>query len=181
MFVKGTAIRTTLTAIEEVFGAAGLAKVRAALPPEVRAQLGGMVLASQSYPIAVSAAIQEAVRVQLGAGLLHANRKVGAAAGRIDFGGVYRVFLRASSYELMLRSMDRAFRQYNSQGEVIFGRIVPGEAEGSVRGVTGYTEPMWTAIAGRIDALLLLGGAQAATTTVVDWDAEHGDLRLRWR
>lgn len=181
MFVKGTAVRTTLAAIEEVYGAAGLDKVRAALPPEIATELSGLVLATKSYPISVAAAIQEAVRTELGQGTLQANRKVGAAAGRIDFGGVYRVFLRASSYEMLLGSLDRAFRQYNSQGRVSWERIEKGEADGSIREVTGYTEAMWAAIAGRLEALLLLSGAKSATATIHSTSPEHVELRLRWK
>jgi hypothetical protein len=181
MLVKGTALRTTLASIEEVYGVAGLAKVRRALPEAAAAAVDTGILASSSYPVSLAAALQDTVRSELGAGSLLANRRVGAAAGRIDFGGVYRVFLRASSYELLLRSMDRAFRQYNSRGTVKWSRIVTGEAEGTVSDVQGYTEPMWTAIAGRTESLLLLGGASIATAQITRFSAADADLQLRWR
>ena len=181
MQIKGTAVRATLAAIEHAYGAAGLAKVHAALPAKERTTLTGLVLASTMYPVALSAALHEAIRTALGNGTLHANRKVGIAAGQIDWAGVYRVFLQFSSYEVLLRSMNRAFRQYNSQGELYWDRIGAGEAEGGVRGVSGYTEPMWTAVAGRLEAILVLAGAASASAVLHDVTSEGVLLRVRWK
>lgn len=180
MLVKGTAIRATLAAIEEIYGREGLARVRAALPQH-EALLGGLVLASSNYPVEFARDVQGAIREVLGGGRVQANRKVGAAAGRADFGTVYRVFLRASSYELMLRSLDRAFRQYNSQGHVHWDDLGTGYAVGRILGVEGYSEAMWHAIAGRLEALLLLGGAKQATALVVSFSETELQLRLRWQ
>lgn len=179
--MKGTAIRTTLSAIAETYGPDAVIKVRAALPDDVKDELEGGVLASRGYPVRVPAAIQEAIRVELGGGRLDANRKIAATAGRIDFGGVYKIFVRAASYELLLRSMERAFRQYNSKGRVCWHRIETGLGEGTIDQVAGYTEPMWSAVAGRVEALLLLAGAKDATVTVTRWAGDGCDMRLRWK
>jgi hypothetical protein len=178
--IKGTAVRSVLEGIEAAYGANALARVKAALPPAVRAEIEPSVLASKEYGVAVNAALHDAVSEVLGAGSIAANRRVGAEAARIDFRGVYSVFLRVADYETLLRRLDRAFRQYNSQGHVTWEEIRPGRAQGRIDGVEGFTEPMWQAIAGRLEALLVLAGAKRATTTVESWSSKHCAFLARW-
>lgn len=164
--MKGVALRTTLAAIELELGKSALDRVMRAVPPDTRETLAPGVLAASSYDIRHQAALHEAVREVLGEGTFLANRRVGARAAKIDFGGVYRVFVVAASYERLLRSADRAFRQYNSQGAVVWNRIERGSADGEVCGVDGWTEAMWHALAGRLETLLVLGGAKHASVRV---------------
>lgn len=166
MQVKGVALRTTLLAIELEHGKDAFDRVMRAVPPDTREVLAPGVLASSSYDIRHQAALHDAVREVVGGGDLDANRRVGARAAKIDFGGVYRVFVIVASYERLLRIADRAFRQYNSQGAVVWRSIERGRAEGEVCGVDGWTEAMWHALAGRLETLLLLGGARRASVRV---------------
>ena len=178
--MKGTAIRTLLEAVARCYGDHGRAQVLAALPTELRAQLSPMILASKQYPIAISAHLQEAVRRELGRGDPSANRKVGAAAARIDFGGVYSAFLRVASFETMLRGLERAWRQYNSHGTVHWDAIEAHEARGRIEGTLGYTEPMWQSIAGRIEEFLVMGGAKTASVELVEISPTGIVLVVRW-
>lgn len=179
MQVRGLAIRTTLQALEAEFGADASRRVMAALPPAVREAFSPVVLAASQYPVTHQAALHEAVRTVLGG--TGANHRIGAAAARIDFGGVYRVFVLASSYESLLRGSDRAFRRYNSQGYVAWDHIGHGEARGRVGGVEGYVEGMWHAIAGRLEALLVLGGAKHAHVAIESWSPTDATFAARWR
>lgn len=181
--VKGTAIRTLLEATAMVHGEHGRARVLAALPTELRLQLAPVVLASKPYAVEISAALQEAIHTELGYGEPEpyaANRKIGAAAARIDFGGVYSAFLRVADYETLLRGLERAWRQYNSQGTVVWHAIDKTSARGEVHGTVGYTEAMWTSIAGRIEAILVLGGAKSARVTLTRPTAQGVELEVRW-
>lgn len=180
MQVKGVAIRSLLAAIEVAFGAGALTRVTSALSDEIRVQLEPVVLASSYYPIAVSAAIHEAIRHELGGDSLNANRRVGAEAARRDFSGIYRVFIRVADYRRLLEGIERAWRQYNSQGVVEWQHITGHEARCSIRDVDGYTEAMWHSIAGRLESMLLLSGAKHATVAVDDWSAHHVALHARW-
>jgi uncharacterized protein (TIGR02265 family) len=178
--VKGVAIRSLLAAIEVAFGAPALGRVTGALSEEVRAQLEPVVLASSFYPIAVSAAIHEAIRYSLGGGSVNANRRVGAEAARRDFSGIYRVFIRVADYNRLLEGIERAWRQYNSHGSVEWQRIGGHEARCAIREVEGFTEAMWHSIAGRFETMLLLSGAKHATVAVDDWSAHNVTLHARW-
>lgn len=180
MEVRGVSIRTILEAIERAFGADGLARVKEELDPRTRAHLEPMVLASSFYPISVSADLHRAVRRLFGAGGLGANRRVGSEAARLDFGGVYRLFIRAADYETLLRGLDRAWLRYNSRGVVLWDELGAGSARGQVRDVDGYTEEMWHSIAGRLEQILIMGGAKKAAVNVVDWSPEQVTFQARW-
>lgn len=180
MVVKGTSIRNVLSGVEAAFGAEAVARVVSALPERIKRQIEPFVLATSTYPVEVSAALQEAIRTVLGAGSLTANRKVGAAAARIDFSGIYRVFIRVAQYETLLRGLDRAWRQYNSQGTVAWSFIGDGEARGTVRDVEGFNEPMWSSIAGRLETILLLGGASKASVGIETWAPDHVVFVPKW-
>ncbi len=180
MRIKGTAIRSILLALERLVTPAEVARVKAAMPPEIRRLIEPLVLASKHYPVAVSATLQEAIRTELGGGSCTLNHRIGMDAARIDFKGVYTVFLRVADYETTLRRMDRAWRQYNSQGEVVWQEIGPTFARGTVRGVTGYNEPMWESIAGRLETIIILAGAKKASAKVSTWAEDLCELELAW-
>jgi hypothetical protein len=180
MQIKGTAVRSILLALERVCSADDVERVKAALSPEIRAQIEPVVLASKLYPIAVSASIQDAIRTELGGGSCAFNHRLGTEAARIDFKGVYLVFLRIADYETMLRRLDRAWRQYNSRGEVLWPELGPSSGRCVVQGVDEYIEPMWHSIAGRVEGLLLLSGAKHASVTVTSWSDQGSEFRVRW-
>jgi hypothetical protein len=178
--VKGVSVRSLLVAVEASFGRDALRRVIDALPAESRAQLEPVVLASSYYPIALSAALHEAIRTVLGGGSVIANRKVGSEAARSDFGGIYRVFIRMADYETLLGGLERAWRQYNSRGIVRWEHLGAGEARGTVRDVSGYTEAMWHSIAGRLETILILGGAKRASVAVETWASSEVQFHARW-
>lgn len=169
-----------LLGLERVAGPAEVARVRAAMPPEIRRQLEPMVLASKHYPVAVSAALQDAIRSVLGGGSCAMNHRIGMEAARIDFRGVYTVFLRVADYQTTLERLDGAWKQYNSQGEVVWSTMSRTFARGEVRGVTGFNEPMWHAVAGRLEATMLLAGAKKASGKVTSWSPDACTLEIGW-
>ena len=181
MQVKGVALRTTLEMLASELGQGARDRVWSALPPDVRDALAAGLLPSTSYPVAYQAALHQAIRSEVGGGELWANRRVGAAAARRDFGGIYRVFVLASSYERLLRGVGRAFRHYNSQGAVAWEHIGEGSAMGHISEVDGYVEGMWHAIAGRLETLLVMGGAHQASVVVEAWSPTSVTLRATWR
>lgn len=180
MHFKGTAIRSALLALERVAGKDGLERVMAALPLDVREALERPVLAGGTYDGAVPAALHDAIQETLGHGSLVVNHRVGLEAARIDFGGVYRVFIRLMDYDYVLDRIARAWGQYGSRGELTFGDRGPGRAEVGLRDVEGFTPGMWEAIAGRFEGLLLLSGAKNASVKVVEQTPARARLEARW-
>jgi hypothetical protein len=179
--IKGTALRSILHAIEEEGGPRAVQRVLAAVAEPMRAELSGKILATQYFPVAVHAALQEAVRTVLGQGDLAANRRIGRRAAKRDFSGVYSVFLALSDPRATLRRMERAWPRYNSQGRLEVE--LPGPSEGVVRvvGADGYTEAMWHAVFGRAQGVLELSGAVGVEGEVRSWSPSGVVADLRWR
>ena len=94
MQIRGAGIRSLLLAIEKLHGPAGLEAVKGAVPKHVREQVEH-VLPVQWYDVEVSSTLQIAVRDVLGGGKWDESHHIGFEAARIDFGGLYRVFVRA--------------------------------------------------------------------------------------
>ncbi|MGZ5969978.1 MAG: hypothetical protein ACXWP4_20035, partial [Polyangiales bacterium] len=92
---KGAAIKSTLAAIEKLYGAAAHRAVIEAVPADVRAMITPTVIPVRWYPVEVSAAIHLALRDRFGHGSWEPSHAVGVEAARNEFTGIYRVFLRA--------------------------------------------------------------------------------------
>jgi hypothetical protein len=168
MKTKGVAVRSILLSIEKIWEPAGLAKVLDALPAAIRVQLDPMVLAGNWYPVAVPAALHEAVRSVFGDGTWKHSYAIGVAAGKIDFGGVYRFVLRHASYETLFARTTRAWSQYQTQGSVTWTVTSTGFASGEITGVVGLNEGIWLSVAGRVAALLEIAGGRSVRCVVRD-------------
>jgi hypothetical protein len=165
---KGAAIRSTLQAIGNLYGDDVLAQVKGALRKDIRAQIEPRVLAVSWYPIEVSAAVHVAIRDVVGNGQWDMSHTIGIEAAKIDFNGVYRVFLRAMQYDTIWDRAQRAWDNYNSQGHATWGEREGGSAKGFVAGVTGFNRGIWNAVAGRFESLITLSGARGASVEVHD-------------
>lgn len=181
MLIKGTAVRSVLIAVENLAGKEGLERVTRALPSDVKKTVADGVLATTMYPVTVSAALHLAIHDELGHGTWVMNHRVGAAAARVDYGGVYRTILRAFvNYDSVIDRLAQSFRQYNSQGDVRWIERGPGLAKGRVSGVAGYNEGMWWSVGGRVEELLRMCGAKSASTRPFECDETSCLLVARW-
>jgi hypothetical protein len=178
--VKGTALRSLLLGLEKATSRADAERVRAALPAVHRQALEPVILASKSYPLAVSAAIHEAIRTELGGGGCVINRRAGFEAASLDFRGVYGIFIRVADFQTTLRLMGRAWRRYNTHGDVHVRFHEGNAAQVHVDGVALYNEGMWSSIGGRAEAILTIAGAKKATAAIVAWSPTECDFQLRW-
>ena len=181
MKTKGVAIRSILLSIEKIWQPAGLLQITQALPEELRAHLQPMVLAGSWYPVALPAALHDAVRTVYGNGTWKHSYAIGVAAGKIDFGGVYRFVLRALPYETLFSRMSRTWHQYQSQGEVTWTTTSVGFASGTVTGVVGLNEGIWLSVAGRLAALLELSGGRNVKWALHEPMSTSCKFELTWQ
>jgi hypothetical protein len=177
---KGAAIKSTLQAITNLYGEEALVTVKRLLRPEVREHIEPRVLPVAWYPIEVAAGIHVAVRDTLGKGTWDVSQKLGQEASRIDFGGSFRLFLRAMQYDTMWERAQRAWAHYNSQGEASWADRTAGRATGIITGVTGFNRGVWHAVAGRLETMLQLSGAKGATIQLYDATATGCRLDAMW-
>lgn len=180
MLIKGTALRSSLRALEQRCGADAIRRVRAELDPALREVLDGL-LPTKHYPPSFNAAVHAAIRDTFGGGDSTINYELGIAAARFDFGGVYSIFLRVADYETSLQRLERAWRQYNSQGSAAWARLGRGSGRCVVEGVEDFSEPMWRSVGGRIAGMLLLAGAPVATATIEAWSDHSCAIDVEWQ
>jgi hypothetical protein len=180
--VKGTALRSILVALENAEGKERAAAVRDRLPPDVRATIEPVILAARWYPVAVQAAIHEAIRTTIGQGRTEANYRIAVRAAHDDLGGgVYQTFFRLMTYDLLWEASTRLWQRYNSRGKVEFRERTRGRAVGTVEGVESYTLPMWVAVAGRLHGFLEIAGASAVRVSVHEHDATRVVMVAEWK
>jgi hypothetical protein len=168
MFLKGSGLRSLLAAIEKLHGHAGLERVLAVVPEDVRVELRKPILPVKWYPIAFTTAIHAAVRETLGNGDWSESKRLGHEAALQDFGGVYRVLLRSVHYDTLWDRIQVAFSQYHSQGKGEWIDRRPGGATGLITGVVGYNLGQWLSIAGRCERLILMSGAKSAQADLAE-------------
>ncbi len=179
MQIRGAGIRSLLLAIEKLHGPEGLAAVKNAVPAHVREQVE-RVLPVQWYDVEVSASLHVAVRDLLGGGKWDEAHRIGMEAARIDFSGLYRVFVRAVPYETIWDRGPRIWTQYNSQGTAVWTDRREGYALGKIRGTSGYNFGLWQSVAGRMEGMLQMTGLKTATVTVKEASSTYALLEAMW-
>jgi hypothetical protein len=177
--LKGTALRSTIAAIERIHGRRGLAQVKEALSEGARTALDH-VLSVSWYPVSLSADLHSAVRYTVGRGSWEASRELGREAAKIDYTGVYRVVLRAVQYDTVFSRMELTWRHYYTRGSLAWDHRRPGFTRLMVRGAEGFNEGMWNACAGRGESLLRLTGARSADVSVLDANEQGCTFEAMW-
>jgi hypothetical protein len=181
MQIKGSAVASTLRAIERVHGKAGLGAVRATLPDHLRSIIqDDLVLPVRWYPVELVAAIHIGVRDALGQGDWEASRLLGVTAAREDFSSIYAVAVRVLDPNGIWSRMERMWSVYNSRGNFVWLAREPGCLHAIVRDVSGYNLGMWNAVAGRAQQLMTMTGTKAADVTVSNATAKQAEFQAMW-
>jgi hypothetical protein len=176
MLLKGSALMSTLRAIEAVHGKAALAAVRAALAPDLRQLLDEPLLPVRWYPVELLAGLHSAARDVVGRGDWHVSHALGMAASKHDFGNLYRIVIRAVNATTVWSRMERMWSLYNSRGAFEWLELKRGSMHAIIRDVSGYNGGMWNAVAGRGQQLILMTGAKTADVRVIRWTADHAEF-----
>lgn len=178
--LKGTAVRGTLQAIERLHGEAGRVAVEGHLAEPLRAIVAEGVVTAGWYPVELNAQIHVAVRELFGNGSWAKSRAIGREAAKIDFGGVYRVLLRAVPHATLWERVGLAWNQYNSGGVSHWEVTAPGTALGTVTEVSGYNDGLWESVAGRLETMLERSGVRARNVTLVDKTPSFVRCEVLW-
>ena len=121
-----------------------------------------------------------AVRDVFGDGKWDHSHTLGVIASQIDFTGLYRLYLRAVQYDTIWDRTERAWSNYNSQGEARWVDRTTTSATGEIRGVTGYNAGLWNSVAGRAEGLLRMAGVTTATVQLVEGSTTHATFSAIW-
>jgi hypothetical protein len=167
--LRGSVLRHNLKAIKNLHGGEGLERVLSALTPELRERVEN-VIGIEAVPVELFAALQEAVRIQVGHGKWDASHAIGSEASRLEFGGVYRVFIRAIQYDDVWDRIQRTWDHIVGSGAFRWIDRSEGHARAEIHGVPGFNLGCWYSAAGRAERMLLLSGAKSANVSII----EHG-------
>jgi hypothetical protein len=180
MLLKGTALMSTLRAIEDLHGKSAVVAVRAALTPDSRQLLDEPLLPVRWYPVELLSGIHVAVRDLVGHGDWRASHALGMAAAKLDFGNLYRVVIRALNATTVWSRMERMWGLYNSRGKFEWIDLKRGNMHCIIRDVAGYNGGMWNAVAGRGEQVVLMTGAKTADVHVIRWTETQAEFDGVW-
>ena len=179
MKLKGSGLRHTLVAIDQLHGKAGLDRVKETMPARLREQLA-VVRPLDWYAVEVTAALHVAIRDVLGNGSWAESQRISRAAAKMDLSGPYRVMMRAVQYDTVWDRMERIWLQYYDAGEARWVERERGHARAEVTGVAGFNEGMWRTVAGRIEILLEMTGARSPDVSLKDVTSTRCTMVALW-
>jgi hypothetical protein len=177
--VKGIGLKHTVVALERIHGKAGLEIVKAAMPARFHETIATLK-PLEWYPVEIAAHLHLAIRETLGGGLWTESQRISMVAAKLDITGPYRMMMRAVQYDTVWDRMERIWPQYYDAGEAKWVDRGRGHATAEFRGVAGFNEGMWGAIAGRIEMLLEMTGARGAAITLKDMSSTRATLEALW-
>ena len=173
---KGTAIKSLLASIERLHGPDALRKVLEVVPREWREKIEGPILAVGWYDTRIVGAIHVGVRDVVGGGDYRVSKPIGREGSRIDFGGVYRLLLRAVQYDTIWDRIERAWAAYNTHGQAKWISRKHGSAIGLVTGVEHFNDGQWWSIAGRCEMMLEMAGAKGTSVDAIEMAPDHAKI-----
>jgi hypothetical protein len=165
--IKGATLKHSLLAIESLWGQETLAKVKELLPPRTREWVDHVTLLDM-IPPEVFGDLHEAVKKTLGSTGWEASHALGSEAARLEFGGIYRVLLRAVQYDTVWDRIERAWDHIVGRGAFRWIERRDDFVKAEIVGVTGFHPGIWHSAAGRAERLLVMSGAKSANVTMME-------------
>ena len=158
--VKGSVFYSTFLSIEQVFGAQVAQGILTHLQGVVGERLRlRSIVDSAWYPIGwvseIDARIEEALH-RVDANPLY---RLATAGVRRDLKGMYRIFVKMLTPQMVISSAPRLFKQYYRGGEVQVVRSEPGLALVEFTQWAGFTANTWTRCLGGCEAAVVACGA----------------------
>ena len=181
---KGVGIRSFLRALEEVHGGATIELTLERADAECAASIReGRVLPPGWYPIECLRSLHAAAQEATGAGP-ELSRRLGNAAMRADFRGVYRIFLVVLSPESLVSKSARVFSTYYTRGAMHVSEKARGFVRVSFADCVGFDRNLWSDVVGSSEAGLELCGAKDIRFETLRGGGDGDDffeIEVRWR
>lgn len=180
--IKGTVLKSRLGLVEEIAGAAGVAKLMGALDPADQAELKGL-LASKWYPFELGKRLDEAIVREVGGGRRDFFEKLGAASAEKNLGGVHKDFLVQGNPHAFLEKAPLIYSFYYDAGRREYRKT--GEREGVLTtfDATTFSAPDCLTVVGWYKRGLELCGAKKPRVVEEECRATGGAVcryRVAW-
>jgi hypothetical protein len=160
---KGVGIRSFLAALERLHGASVVAQTLEGADPDCASRVReGRLLATGWYPIEWLRSLHTSAQRVTGTGT-ELSWRLGGAAMRADFTGVYRIFLLVLSPEALVSKSARVFSTYYTRGKMQVLSSRPKLVHVQFTDCLGFDANLWADVGGSSEAGLELCGAKQVT------------------
>ena len=180
--VKGSVLKARLAFAEEHGGPEGLARVLAALAPDVREALRA-VLTMKWYPFELGKQLDDAIVRELGGGRREFFEKLGEASANKNLTTLHRAFLVEGDPHAFLAKAPQIYALYYETGRREYART--GEREGvlTTTGAETFSAPDCLTVVGWYRRALELCGATGVRVVEEECRARGGAVcryRVSW-
>ena len=181
--VKGAVLKTRLGFIEEHFGADGVKRVLASLPPEDQQALG-MILTIKWYPFELGKRLDSSIVDVLGGGRRELFEKLGEASATKNLATIHHGFLTPGKPHAFLGKAPAIYALYYETGRREYQQT--GEREGmlTTHGAETFSAADCLTVIGWYRKALELCGAGGVQIVEEECRAQGGEVcryRVKWR
>ncbi len=115
---KGTTLKASIAFVDAHYGREGVDKLAAALGPEERQLVKGLLLPGGKYPLPQLVSVYETIDRVFGKGDFNLCWEVGKFAGDFEVRMLHKVFLQVAQLEYWLKIAGVSWRFYYSHGKL---------------------------------------------------------------
>ena len=177
--IRGSILKHNVKAIRNLYGESGWEQIKAHMPASIVARIEKATAIEPIEPD-VFAALHEALRQVHGGDNWETSFAVGSEAARVEFGGVYRVVLRAVQYDTIWDRIERTWNHIVGAGAFRWIERREGYVSAEIIGVTGFHPGIWASAAGRAERLLIMSGAKSASVTMLQASPTRATFEAYW-
>lgn len=159
--LKGASYLSTLAFIDQRFGASGRERVLAALSPEDRALVGGLMLPIGWYPLPPFPRLLRAMVDELGAGDLALSTERGTWAAIHDMKTTHKLLLKFASPGWVIEKGTSLWKNFHDTGRWDTAREGKSGAIATLRELGVADEAMCATLAGWMIGLLTVAGCKS--------------------
>lgn len=182
--VKGAVILARRAFIEDELGEGGWKQVLAAVPPEYRELLPGLILSTQWLPFEVNDALDRVIVEVVGKGDRSVFKRIGARSARENLGGPHRHFLSPGDPAAFMKRTERIYRFYYDQGHRDFEFTSETSGVMTTYDAETFSSTDCLTVIGWYEEALAMCGASTVEMTEEECRADgapHCRYRVSWR
>jgi uncharacterized protein (TIGR02265 family) len=180
--VKGAMVRAHMQFVRARLGEETLTRMMAALPPQVAAEVNG-ILVSTWCSFESLIALDLAIARLAGREPAEIMRELGRYSAEINLSTLYRAFHRDDIHEFFRRSAN-LHRQFQDFGECVYEQLGPTSARISIRNAACFTPAYCSSEAGYLEQVIATHGGTDASVSESACQCgsdDHCTFEMRWR
>jgi uncharacterized protein (TIGR02265 family) len=179
--VKGAMVKAHLQFVRDRLGEDALARMQAALPASVAAELDGLLVSSWCK-FETLVALDRAIAKVAGRDENELMHELGRYSAQINLSTLYRAFDREDLHEFFRKSAT-LHRQFQDFGTAVYEQLGPTSGRISIRDSACFSPAYCASEAGYLEQVIATHGGTAASVSESACQCASGDhctFELRW-